>query len=265
MLDGRARLDGVSLCAGAAGSFRDRDGGSVGWEDSAPQVLSALTNVVFVILFALWLARQSLRPGLFVRVALACFLLNLYWFVHRVARTMTLDDLLIGYYVWLRGVRPAARGGEPHRFRKPSNIENTHGRHAIMSATLRFSRLGQVTVEIGELVEIRGQPRELALQNLARSLGQLRRAEMQRFVLRLEARTHELFAHLLLVGAADRAILAPRDGRMHAQARAEPRAQLHQVQVVELHQPAAQQLFIGAELGRHFARRVAVGQQIEAA
>ena len=52
---------------------------------------------------------------------------------------------------------------------------------------------------------------------------------------------------------------------MHPQARAEARAQLDQVQVVELHQPAAQQFFVGAELGRHFARRVAVGQQIETA
>ena len=73
-------MDGVSLCAGAAGAFQ-RTQEQLGWEDSAPQVMSALTNLVFVILFALWAARQSLRPGLFVRVALACFLLNLYWFV----------------------------------------------------------------------------------------------------------------------------------------------------------------------------------------
>ena len=52
---------------------------------------------------------------------------------------------------------------------------------------------------------------------------------------------------------------------MHAQARAEPRAQLDQVQVVELHQPAPQQLLVRVQLGRDFARRMAVGQQIEAA
>jgi hypothetical protein len=80
--------------------FRDHDAGSVGWEDSAPQLMSALTNLVFVLLFALWASRQSPRPGLFVRVALACFLLNLYWFV-TAWRDNALKDLLSGYYVWL--------------------------------------------------------------------------------------------------------------------------------------------------------------------
>jgi hypothetical protein len=80
--------------------FRGRDGASVGWEDSAPQLMSALTNVVFIILFALWATRQSPRPGLFVRIALACFLLNLYWFV-TAWRDDSLADLLPGYYVWL--------------------------------------------------------------------------------------------------------------------------------------------------------------------
>jgi len=80
--------------------FRDRDGESIGWEDSAPQLLSALTNVVFIILFALWATRQSPRPGLFVRFALACFVLNLYWFVSA-WRDHALSDLLWGYYVWL--------------------------------------------------------------------------------------------------------------------------------------------------------------------
>ena len=53
-----------------------RDAGTIGWEDSAPQVMSALTNVVFVILFALWATRQRPRSGMFVRIALACFLLE---------------------------------------------------------------------------------------------------------------------------------------------------------------------------------------------
>jgi hypothetical protein len=70
------------------------------WEDAVPQVLSALTNVVFVILFALWVARQTMRPGLFVRIAIACVLLNLYWFV-KAWREHDLNDLLIGYYLWL--------------------------------------------------------------------------------------------------------------------------------------------------------------------
>jgi hypothetical protein len=77
-----------------------RDAGTLDWEDSAPQVMSALTNVVFVILFALWLLRQSPRPGMFVRIAIACLLLNFYWFVSA-WRDDNLKDLLLGYYVWL--------------------------------------------------------------------------------------------------------------------------------------------------------------------
>jgi tellurite resistance protein TehA-like permease len=70
------------------------------WDDAVPQVLSALTNVVFVILFVLWQLKQSPRPGMFVRIALACLLLNLYWFVSA-WRDSNLKDLLVGYYVWL--------------------------------------------------------------------------------------------------------------------------------------------------------------------
>lgn len=75
-------------------------GSELSWEDSVPQVLSALTNVVFVILFALCASRQAIRPGLFVRIAIACVLLNLYWFV-KAWREHDLNDLLIGYYLWL--------------------------------------------------------------------------------------------------------------------------------------------------------------------
>jgi hypothetical protein len=73
--------------------------GELALDDSVPHVLSALTNVVFVILVALWVSRQRLRPGTFVRISLACVLLNLYWFVKAV-REDGLRDLLIGYYVW---------------------------------------------------------------------------------------------------------------------------------------------------------------------
>ena len=62
--------------------------------------MSALTNVVFVILFVLWATRQSARSGMFVRIALACFLINLYWFVSA-WRENGLNELLIGYYFWL--------------------------------------------------------------------------------------------------------------------------------------------------------------------
>ncbi|HEX6638717.1 MAG TPA: hypothetical protein VF033_13750 [Steroidobacteraceae bacterium] len=78
-----------------------RDAGDVGWEDGIPQVLSALTNVMFVILFGLWLMKQMFRPGMFVRLALACVLLNLYWFVMAWRDPAGLSDLLYGYYVWM--------------------------------------------------------------------------------------------------------------------------------------------------------------------
>jgi len=80
--------------------YGQRDLGIIGWEDSVPQIMSALTNVVFVILMSLWASRQSPRPGMFVRIALACFLLNLYWLV-KAAREHGLPDLMWGYYVWL--------------------------------------------------------------------------------------------------------------------------------------------------------------------
>jgi hypothetical protein len=77
-----------------------RNVGTSAWDDSAPQVMSALTNVVFVILFVLWAVKQSPRPGLFVRITLACFLLNLYWPVSA-WRENELGSLLPGYYLWL--------------------------------------------------------------------------------------------------------------------------------------------------------------------
>ena len=79
--------------------YQGRDAGLIGWEDSVPQIMSALTNVVFLILITLWATRQSLRPGMFVRIALVCFLLNLYWFVSAL-RAGELEDLLVGYYAW---------------------------------------------------------------------------------------------------------------------------------------------------------------------
>jgi hypothetical protein len=78
-----------------------RDAGNAGWEDNVPQVLSALTNVMFVVLFGLWLSKQMFRPGMFVRIALACLLLDLYWLVLALRDGKGLADLLVGYYVWL--------------------------------------------------------------------------------------------------------------------------------------------------------------------
>lgn len=78
-----------------------RDTGASLWEDNVPRVLSALTNLMFVILFSLWLARQMFRPGLFVRITLACVLLNLYWLVLAWRDRGGVDDLRLGYHVWL--------------------------------------------------------------------------------------------------------------------------------------------------------------------
>lgn len=78
-----------------------RDAGDLAGDDSVPQVLSALTNVLFVILVGLWLARQMFRAGLFVRVTLACALLNLYWLVMAWRGNPGVSSLKVGYYVWL--------------------------------------------------------------------------------------------------------------------------------------------------------------------
>src|SRR4051812_8051783 len=69
-------------------------------DDVVPQVLSALTNVVFVVLFANWQRRQVTRPSLFLKIAIACLLLNLYWLVEML-RAGERSALLAGYYVWL--------------------------------------------------------------------------------------------------------------------------------------------------------------------
>jgi hypothetical protein len=69
-------------------------------EDAVPQVLSALTNVVFVVLFAHWLRRAITWPSMFLKVALACLVLDLYWLV-QMLRAGEYRGLMIGYYVWL--------------------------------------------------------------------------------------------------------------------------------------------------------------------
>lgn len=69
-------------------------------EDAVPQVLSALTNVAFVAMFVPLVAGGVRRPGLYLRVAIACLLLNLYWVV-QMLRDGSARDLLVGYYVWL--------------------------------------------------------------------------------------------------------------------------------------------------------------------
>lgn len=69
-------------------------------EDAVPQVLSALTNVAFMVLFAHWLRRAITRPALFLKIAIACVLLNLYWPV-QMLRSGEYSGLGAGYYAWL--------------------------------------------------------------------------------------------------------------------------------------------------------------------
>jgi hypothetical protein len=76
-----------------------RQFGSLG-EHAVPALLSALTNLMFVLLFTLWLTGQMFRPGLFLRITIACFVLDLYWLV-QAWRDQDLDSLRIGYYLWL--------------------------------------------------------------------------------------------------------------------------------------------------------------------
>jgi hypothetical protein len=69
-------------------------------DDVVPQVLSALSHVAFVVLFANWQRRQVTRPQLFLKIAIACLLLNLYWLVEML-RAGERSALLVGYYLWL--------------------------------------------------------------------------------------------------------------------------------------------------------------------
>ena len=69
-------------------------------DDAAPHVLSAFTNVVFIILAAHVELGRVTRPGTFLRVGVACLILNLYWLVQLV-RDGSAGALQSGYYAWL--------------------------------------------------------------------------------------------------------------------------------------------------------------------
>lgn len=69
-------------------------------EDSVPSVLSALTNVVFLALWLGWARQRMTRATLFLKMALTCLLVNLYWLVQAL-RDGNAGDLLGGYYAWL--------------------------------------------------------------------------------------------------------------------------------------------------------------------
>jgi len=84
--------------AALGGPFRDPF--PVGGEEAVPQVLSALTNVVFALMFVTWLRARLSQPVLFLKIAIACLLLNCYWLV-QMLRAGKASGLLVGYYVWL--------------------------------------------------------------------------------------------------------------------------------------------------------------------
>jgi len=67
-------------------------------EDAVIHLLSAATNAVFLVLFAHWLLERITRPGMFLKVALICLLINLYWPVEMLRAHE--HGLLWGYYAW---------------------------------------------------------------------------------------------------------------------------------------------------------------------
>ena len=68
-------------------------------EDAVIHLLSASTNAIFLVLFAHWLLDRISRPGMFIKVALVCLLINLYWPVEML-RAGEYHGLLAGYYAW---------------------------------------------------------------------------------------------------------------------------------------------------------------------
>jgi hypothetical protein len=89
------------------GPFRERF--PVG-EDAVPHLMSALTNVVFVLLLVYWHLGRVARWTLYLKIAIACLLINLYWLV-QLLRAGEAGQLLLGYYAWLLGfAAPVAVG-----------------------------------------------------------------------------------------------------------------------------------------------------------
>jgi hypothetical protein len=69
-------------------------------EDAIPQVFSALTNIAFPVMFVMIARNRIQNAGRFLRVAVICLIVNLYWLV-QIARANELEKLLVGYYAWL--------------------------------------------------------------------------------------------------------------------------------------------------------------------
>ena len=88
-------VDGVAGWKAFVHALRDRDDA-----ESAAHILSALTNVVFPVLTGLVFSGRAIRRGLFIKVALACTLMDCYWLVTAL-REGEAAGLRIGYYAWL--------------------------------------------------------------------------------------------------------------------------------------------------------------------
>ena len=88
----------AGFSAALSGPFRDPL--PTGAEESVPQILSALTNVVFVVLFLVWVRRRITLPVIYLKVAIVCLLLDIYWLV-QAWRMGEAAALRVGYYAWL--------------------------------------------------------------------------------------------------------------------------------------------------------------------
>ena len=98
VIDGVAGWQAFRLALSSIWPYHGR--GSFEIDDAVPHVLSAATNVAFVILVAHVELDRVTRPGMFLRVAIACLVLNLYWLV-QLFRDGSAGQLQAGYYAWL--------------------------------------------------------------------------------------------------------------------------------------------------------------------
>ncbi|HEX6241402.1 MAG TPA: hypothetical protein VFZ61_10930, partial [Polyangiales bacterium] len=90
------------------GPFRERF--PVRGDDAVPQLMSALTNVVFVLQLVYWKRGRVSRWTLFLKISIACLLINLYWLV-QMLRAGEHGLLLSGYYAWLLGFAALVAAG----------------------------------------------------------------------------------------------------------------------------------------------------------
>jgi hypothetical protein len=84
--------------AALSGPFRDNY--PVRGDDAVAQLLSALTNIAWLLLFWYWKRGALSNWTLYLKIAIACLLIDLYWLV-QMLRAGEYHALLAGYYVWL--------------------------------------------------------------------------------------------------------------------------------------------------------------------